>query len=90
MTDERVRHEAHRATTRILTGRLAPTLDPDHVAGLVLDALHDAGLRLVLHQPPIPEGRGKPGDYTRGAEQARELLARRKPGPYRPTEGDQP
>ena len=35
-------------------------------------------------------GHHAPAVAARGAEQAREWLARRKPGPYRPTEGDQP
>ena len=89
MTDERDRQDAIRALTPILTPRLLATLDPEHVAGLALDALHDLGWRHVPRPQPITgPGRKDPAVYERGAEEAREALANRPPGPYRPNPGD--
>lgn len=78
MTDQRARDEAIRAVAAYLTGRLAPTLDPAHVAAGVLDVLHDLGWRFVPRPQPIaPTGPRDPEAYERGAALARTLLDRR-------------
>lgn len=75
MTADRDRAEAVRAVAHVLHGRLAPTLDAGHVAGLVLDALHEIGWRHVP-RPPAITAHGKPGDYAKGVAAAREALAK--------------
>ena len=78
MTDAQARADAHRAVTAILAGRLAPTLDPGHVADLILDALHDLRWRHVpAPQPITAQGRPDPATAKAGAEYARELMAER-------------
>lgn len=77
------------AITHLLAGRLLPGMDAAHIAAQALDIAAEHGARFVARPGGIPEpGRKDPAVYDRGGEYARELLARRKPGPYRPTEGD--
>lgn len=66
---------------RHLTGRLAPTLDPEIVAAALVALLREHGWR-PIPRPPQIAGDGKPGDYARGAALAREQLAK--------TRGDRP
>lgn len=75
MTADRDRAEAVRAVAHLLRARLVATLDAEHVAGLVLDALHEIGWRHVP-RPPAITAQGKPGDYARGVAAAREALAK--------------
>ncbi|HEY9410949.1 MAG TPA: hypothetical protein VIP77_15310 [Jiangellaceae bacterium] len=83
------RAHAADAITHLLAGRLLPGMDAAHIAAHALDIVHEHGGRFVSRSDRIPEqGRKDPAVAVRGAEQAREWLARRKPGPYRPNPGD--
>lgn len=73
MTYPRARAEAVRAITGILHGRLAPTLDPGHVAGQILDALHDLDWRPVP-RPHVADDRFDQARFDRGLARAKAIL----------------
>jgi hypothetical protein len=63
--------------------------DPDAFAAAFIEDLHAEGWRPIPKPLPLAgPGRKDPDAYARGGEYARDLLANRPTGPYRPTEGD--
>ena len=77
MTTDHERAEAVRTVAAVLHGRLAPTLDADHVAALAVDALHAAGWRPIPRPQPITApGRRDPATAHRGADEVRKAFDR--------------
>lgn len=73
--------------THHLAGRLLPGMDPGHIARTGIEHMYaELGWRPWPRSDRIPEpGEGDPATARRGADYARDLLARRK---TEPTEGD--
>lgn len=72
---DRHREAAVAAVARLLTGRLLPGMDAEHIAGQALDLLHGQGWRYIPRSDRIPDqGRKDPAAYKRGAELARKAL----------------
>ena len=67
--------EAARLLAPHLTGRLAPTLDPQRVAALLVSVMREHGWRYIPRPAQITSD-ARPGDYARGAALAREQLAK--------------
>lgn len=76
---EQDRHdaEAARLLAPHLTGRLAPTLDPQRVAALLVSVMREHGWRYIPRPAQIPDpGRRDPDGYRRNAAKAREELTK--------------
>ncbi|WUI02085.1 hypothetical protein OHR68_09845 [Spirillospora sp. NBC_00431] len=76
MTTDHERQEAVREVARILHGRLLPTLDAEHVAGLAVDALHAIDWRHVPRPPGIPTAARSGDPPNTEWRKAREQLTR--------------